>query len=103
MAERLILIVSAAPLRITHSTPFNQHTVSTHTRSEFTEKLRARLRHAMGQMVAGRYGNPKNFQFIGVCHVGGDRYDSVDLDRDDPRLRGHRGSASPCALGTRPN
>ena len=57
----------------------------------------------MGQMVAGGYGNSKNLQFIGIGHVGGGRYDSVDLDRDDPRLRDHRGSANPCALGIRPN
>jgi hypothetical protein len=58
---------------------------------------------AVGQMVAGGYGNSKNLHFIVAGHVGGGRYDSVDLDRGDTRIRGHRGSASPCALGTQPN
>jgi hypothetical protein len=57
----------------------------------------------MCRMVAGGYGNSKNFQFISIGHVGGGRCDSVDLDRDDPRLRGHRGSVNPCALRIRPN
>ena len=57
----------------------------------------------MCRMVAGGYGNSKNLQFISFGHVGGGRYDSVDLDRDDPRRRGHRGIANPCALGIRPN